>query len=200
MKRLLISTLLAFAPLCAAEDTLERFNTLISGLKDTQGEFKQTTYELDGSELQSSAGTFAIARPNKLRWETSTPWPQLLVVNDHTVWLYDPDFEQATYSELNAQNQANPALLFSGDIKAIEQSYVITSADEGYLLEPKDANAQYRQLKVLFEADKIRAISYYDFAGQRTSIEFSKMVELAKPSTKLFTFVPPEGVEVVIGE
>jgi len=183
-----------------ADEVLERFNTLVGDLKDTQGEFTQTTFELDGSELQSSAGTFSIQRPNKLRWETVSPWPQLLVVNGSTVWLYDPDFEQATYSQLNSANQANPALLFSGDTAAIAKRYTVAASNTGYILEPKDGATQYRQLNVEFSNGNISAISYIDFAGQKTNIQFSNMVDLVSTPAELFTFTPPEGVEVVQSE
>ena len=64
----------------SVEDFIARVKKGMSGLKTTRGSFKQTKRLAIFSDDVSSLGSFAIARPDKLRWEVTSPFRSVLAI------------------------------------------------------------------------------------------------------------------------
>jgi outer membrane lipoprotein carrier protein len=66
---------------------------------------------------------------------------QTMVSDGKKVTLWDPDLEQATIKKLDERLNQTPALLLSGDVSKISQSFDITSKEQGgvidFTLKPK---------------------------------------------------------------
>ncbi len=44
---------------------------------------------------QTFKGVMKVARPGKFYWETTAPSKQVIATTGKTVWIYDPDLQQA---------------------------------------------------------------------------------------------------------
>jgi outer membrane lipoprotein-sorting protein len=85
---LLLAPLLASAqdatPGSKAPDALEalraKVKTAMASVKTTRGKFHQTKRLAIFDDKQEHWGTFAIERPDKLRWETERPFKSILVI------------------------------------------------------------------------------------------------------------------------
>lgn len=64
-----------------------------------------------------------VERPGKFYWETVSPSKQTIVTSGKTVWIYDPDLQQAVRQSLDDQVADTPALLLSGNTNQIMKSY-----------------------------------------------------------------------------
>ncbi|MDB9687970.1 outer membrane lipoprotein chaperone LolA, partial [Acinetobacter baumannii] len=64
---------------------------------------------------QTFKGSMKVERPGKFYWETVSPSKQTIVTSGKTVWIYDPDLQQAVRQSLDDQVADTPALLLSGN-------------------------------------------------------------------------------------
>ena len=66
-----------------------------------------------------------------------------------------------------------------------------------FLLKPKAEEGVFESIHILFEENKLVELLMTDSVGQNTNVKFSKVVINKKLDTSLFSFVIPEGVDVV---
>lgn len=192
----------AWSVLSAAEsdDATSSLAKKLSLLDTFSGEFQQTLVDDKGELLQSSSGDFFLQRPGFFRWDTKEPFPQLLVSDLHSIWMYDPDLEQVTVREYNDKVSATPALLLSGDVSKIEQHYTVTQqTDHRYTLTPKESQTLFNYLTVSFVNEQLSEMLLVDALGQTTTFRFIHGVYNQSIDRTLFEFTPPVGTDVIVG-
>lgn len=196
---------LAALPLVALADdqalAAKRLNELLSKATTITGGFSQMTLSSNGANLQETTGTMELKRPGMFRWHTDPPLEQLLVSNGEKIWLYDPDLEQVTIQKLDQRLAHTPALLLSGDVSQLQQSFNISWTEGGsvvdFTLTPKDEDSMFDNLRVSFSNGVINDMQMSDPVGQRTNILF-RNIELNTPlQDNLFTFDIPDGTDVI---
>jgi outer membrane lipoprotein carrier protein len=197
--------LLVVATLTWADDAaLQKLSVKLEPLAVLQAQFVQTVSDDKGKVLQTSEGTLAVKRVNRLRWETTAPYSYLIVTDGKTLWRFDRDLDQATRQPFNGELADAPALILSGDMARIRARYDVRweqgSAGEWFTLIPKAQKPLFRELKLLFAAAGLARLDLTDNLAQRTEIRFSGVkVNPALPDN-LFEFTPPAGVDVVTDE
>ena len=202
--RLLLAASLACVSLLAQADeeaTAKRLTALLGNAQTLTARFSQLTLDATGTQLQETSGTVALKRPGQLRWHTDAPLEQLLVSDGQKVWLYDPDLEQVTIQTLDQRLTHTPALLLSGDISQIRESFALEHRESGdvvdFILRPKAADTLFDSLRLSFRGGVINDMQLIDSVGQRTNILFLgvKLNEILDPDQ--FRFEVPEGVDVI---
>ena len=192
-------------PLAALADdqaeAAERLNELLSRAQTMTGGFSQMTLSSNGANLQETTGTLALKRPGMFRWHTDPPLEQLLVSDGERIWLYDPDLQQVTIQAMDKRLSHTPALLLSGDVSQLQESFDIEWSKGGsvqdFTLTPKEADSMFDSLRVSFSDGVINDMQMSDPVGQRTNILF-RNVELNAPlDDAQFTFEAPDGVDVI---
>lgn len=118
------------------------------------------------------------------------------------LWSYDPDLEQVTVQAVNANVSQMPAMLLSGEVEGLADSYEINSmqlAGDGWQFQliPKQPDSLFEQLKLTFSGDTLVQMHILDSLGQRSSLEFHNIKINPQLDDKMFTFVPPEGVDII---
>jgi outer membrane lipoprotein carrier protein len=125
----------------ADDEALQRLSTRLDALKTLQAQFVQTVSDEHGKVLQTSQGTIAVKRGNRLRWETTAPFAYLIVTDGAQLWRYDRDLEQATRQNFTGELANTPALILSGDMPRIRTNYDVTlekgAAGDYFKLVPK---------------------------------------------------------------
>lgn len=207
MKHLLIVCGLFFATLnmVRAEDATAALRNRLEAIQSFAATFRQTLYDEAGQELQQSKGTAKLKRPGHLYWATQSPYENLMIADNKTLWRYDIDLEQVTQQPLDKNVSQTPALLLSGEVANIDKNFVVrqTKQDAGkvtFILEPRRADSLVRQLSLTFKAEAITGMSIVDDLQQRTDIEFSDIVVNAKIDAGVFEFEVPPGVDLLKNE
>src|SRR5690554_3601653 len=184
IRKLLRSTVatvcLAALPLAVMADdqarAAERLNELLSQARTMTGGFSQMTLSSNGANLQETTGTLALKRPGMFRWHTDPPLEQLLISDGEQMWLYDPDLEQVTIQKMDKRLSHTPALLLSGDVSKLQESFDIELTDGGsvvdFTLTPREADSMFDSLRVSFNDGLINDMQMSDPVGQRTNILF----------------------------
>lgn len=204
LSRIFVSLMLLLPPMASAADDQAAVNlrTLLDAMNNLQGDFVQTTYDKDGVEQETSSGKFMLMRPGKFYWETREPMPQLLVSNNKTIWLYDPDLETVTVREFTDDLRETPALLLSADAEQLRKQFSVTrdsnqAPAEAYTLTPKVTEGMFQHLTLVFKEGQLVEFSIKDSLGQLTRCELSRVQRNKPLAEEKFHFQPPEGVEIL---
>lgn len=201
--RMLFVAALAFAGAQAHADeaAAQRLSAMLSKAQTMTARFSQLTLDGSGTRLQETAGNLALKRPGLFRWHTDAPNEQLLISNGEKIWLYDPDLEQVTIQMLDQRLTQTPALLLSGDISKIGESFDITAKDGGnvvdFILKPKAKDTLFDSLRISFRSGVVNDMQLIDSVGQRTNILFFDVKMNEAMDTKQFVFEVPKGVDVI---
>jgi outer membrane lipoprotein carrier protein len=183
-------------------DDLDAFTR---GLKGLQGGFAQTVYDANGAKKEQSSGRVSLSAPRLFRWEYVKPYPQLIVADGKTVWVYDPDLQQVTRRPQGAA-EGNSPLAALVDPARLDKDYVVADAGadaglEWLTLTPRDKDdASFQSARLGFDRNGLGRMTFTDMLGQRTEIVFAKWQRNPAFAAGTFRYVPPKGVDVVGGD
>jgi len=183
-----------------AREALVAFSHNLKGL---DGQFTQQVLDAHGRLKESTSGRVALALPNRLRWEYTQPFSQLIVADGQKVWIYEPDLEQVTVRAQDNQELSSPltALL---DIALLERLYDVSEEAQiraglhWLALNPKQgAEASFQYAELGFANNALARMEISDMLGQRTVIEFSHWQKNPAFSANTFNFTPANHVDVI---
>ena len=185
----------------AGEQDVKRLGQLLGQSNTITARFSQLTLDGSGTQLQETTGDMSVKRPGLFYWHTDAPQEQTMISDGKKVTLWDPDLEQATIKKLDERLTQTPALLLSGDVSKIEQSYNVSSKTQGevmeFILKPKTKDTLFDSLRLSFRKGNISEMQLIDSVGQRTNILFNEVkVNKEIPESK-FKFVVPKGADVI---
>lgn len=184
----------------------------LSNIRSLTANFEQTTKITNPKATQKKGlsaqhmnqtfkGVMKVQRPGKFYWETTAPSKQTIATTGKTVWIYDPDLQQAVRQSLDEQASNTPALLLSGNTNQIMQSYRVTQPNKGktyYKLYPKASDGVFESLTISFGANKAPSLMILeDSLGQTTYINFSNVKVNASIPASTFNFTPPKGTDII---
>lgn len=183
------------------QDDSEQLQALLSPVQSLQGKFTQTLSDVDNNLIQESQGEFAVQRPGKFYWHTAAPFEQLLVTDEETLWLFDPDLEQVTIRPNDQRLQQTPLLILSGDTGVLSESFRVERlSDSLFQLTPRERDGPFQTLTLQFEDRQLKTVALVDGLGQTTLLSFADLVinPVLKPSQ--FTFTVPAGADIIRDE
>ena len=201
-----ISATLAVAGLAAdtahagARDDLKTFT---NGLRGLDGQFSQQVFDARGKLKESSSGRVALSAPRLFRWEYTRPHPQLIVADGATVWVYEPDLEQATVRNQGEEEQNSPLTALINPAQLDRQYDVSEEAAprdgmQWLSLSPKrETEASFQYAALGFGQGGLARMEVVDAVGQRTVISFTGWKKNPAFANGTFRFVPEKNVDVI---
>lgn len=197
------AAVLMVAGLAQAADARPQLDRFTRGLTGLEGQFTQQVADGNGRVKESSSGTLALSAPRLFRWEYVKPYPQLIVADGRTVWVYDPDLQQVTRRSQGSEEQDSPLAALIDPSKLDRDFSVAEAGTAGGLawleLRPKQAeNAAFERARLGFDsAGAPVRMEIHDTLGQRTTIGFSDWKRNPTFAADTFRYTPPAGVDVV---
>ncbi|MFL1453673.1 outer membrane lipoprotein chaperone LolA [Marinobacter sp. GN3S48] len=167
-----------------------------------QARFIQIVVNENGNRVQESRGSLKAKRPGLFYWETREPHSQFIVSDGSTVEVYDPDLEQVTVHSLDEKVQTTPALLLSGEVGNLDETYRVSGRSKGkntheYTLEPRDADSLFVSLRLTFYEGELQEMRMEDSLSQISVLSFDE-IELNKAiEDRVFTLDYPDEVDVI---
>ena len=73
------------------------------GAKDLHARFEQNLTTAMGTKKRAS-GDLWLKKPGRMRWDYAKPEKKLMVADGQTLWVYEPEDEQAFKQELKSSN------------------------------------------------------------------------------------------------
>ena len=190
---------LAFAP-ASAQTGIERIEAFLDQVGSLQAHFEQTLFDEELNRLEDSSGEMYLQRPGRFRWDYVTPYPQSIISNGATLWLFDSELAQVTVKDLDAA-ASSPSMLLTSD-EPLEKHFDIEDlpGEQGRVwvqLKPKTSDATFSVIRVGFAEAELETMELIDSFGQMTQIRFSSVQKNTELGPEHFEFSVPEGVDVI---
>ena len=162
-----------------------QFDDFFNALESLSADFNQTTYSDTGILLNNASGRFAFKRPQQLRWHTTKPNEQILLLNNNEFWLIDVELEQASL-QVNQDLSQTPLYWLINKPESIANMPTFSYRKNGVDWYGTDRlSSQYQQLYFGFEGKTLRAISLKNQLEQTIIILFDQLSvnPIIKPQT-----------------
>jgi outer membrane lipoprotein carrier protein len=166
--------------------------------------FAQTKEIASLKMKKQSSGDLWVKRPDKFRWQTLEPDPNILVSDGKTYWFYTPPFDEDERGQLiirkssQVQSKLLTALL-SGAFSTTKDLTVTKKGEADFLLTPKPGTAGdvLKATVTISPTDKtITRVVLDHKGGNRSEISLTE-IHLGPPAEDaLFKFDPPTQTEV----
>ncbi len=199
---LLLALAVTLPAMAAGDGARARLDQFAAGLHSLSGHFRQAMTDANGRRGQVSEGTVALQAPRQFRWETTSPYEQLIVADGSHVWMYEPDLDQVTVRQQSTAEAHSPLTVLT-DVSRLDRDFdsrEMGTRDglEWLRLTPKQKEgARFDYTGLGFDAEGLRAMVFKDQLGNVTRIRFSDWKRNTGLPAATFHFTPPEGVDVV---
>lgn len=175
---------------------------LLEGYKSFQASFIQIVVNGNGNEVQESRGQLKAKRPGLFYWETQSPHSQFIASDGRNVEVYDPDLEQVTVHSLDERVATTPALLLSGEVDNLDESYKVSGTEMGgttreFTLEPRDQDSLFVSLRLTFADGELQEMRMQDSLSQLSVLSFSDILVNGTIPESAFTLDYPDSVDVI---
>lgn len=198
---LLLILFVASSVASAADSARARLDAFSRDLKTISASFEQHVLDMNGGPGKTSRGTLALKAPRQFRWETTTPFKQLIIADGEKVWVYDPDLEQVTVRAQGTEESHSPLTVLT-DLSQLDRDFATSEQGEhdGLVwlrLKSKDKDPQFEYADLGFDATGLARMAFKDTLGNSTEIVFSNWQRNPKLPADTFAFAPPKGVDVI---
>ena len=185
----------------ANSPALQAFERFFNDIDTFEARFVQVVLDENLKTIDDAQGTLWIKRPGRFRWDYAPPDAQEIVADGERVWLHDIALEQVTVRDQASTLGRTPAILLAGT-GDFGQSFAIQDiGTQGRVdwvnLIPEDSESGFTEVRIGFEAHRLRLMELLDTLDQRTRISFVDLKENAPLADQIFEFVPPEGIDVI---
>jgi len=185
----------------AVADDADILTNFVSELKTYEARFEQSQRDPRGNQVQFSTGYMALSRPGKFRWVYETPYEQQLISDGESLWVYDPDLEQATRRALTGSIDTSPIMILM-DEKSLTEVYDIKLVDEEdgmrwFSLTAHDGQSDFNQILIGMDEQGFASMQLIDAFDNVTRVSFMDRKINRPLDMDQFDFTPPEGVDVV---
>ncbi len=161
-----------------------QFFEFFNSVESLKANFSQTVYDEGFTLINSTSGSFAFQRPQKLLWHTKEPNDQILLLNNNELWQIDTELEQVVLQEKKDLSKT-PLYWLINKPDSIENTPKFSHSEGGidwYLA----ANAYSQPIEFGFIDGLLRAISLDNELGQIITITFDQLVVNPNITPKTF--------------
>lgn len=170
-------------------------------------EFEQLTDIKATKSKKTAQGRIWIKRPDKIRWETLNPDPNILISDGKTFWFYTPPFEKGERGQVIIKKSAQVQTRFlnallSGTFDFGKGQAEITEKSKSvFLLKPKAGTAGDVSLATLILAstgNKIEQVILDHTSGNRTEIRLKEIRLTGSLEEKLFRYTHDKNTDKIV--
>ncbi|WP_379944465.1 outer membrane lipoprotein chaperone LolA [Marinobacter sp. LM1] len=186
----------------ASRGAAEQLTSILKSYETYQADFIQIVVNENGSQVQETRGSLKAKRPGLFYWETGAPLSQFIVSDGDKVEVYDPDLEQVTIHSLDERVQTTPALLLSGEVENLDESYEVSVRDLGestreFTLVPRSQDSLFTSLRLSFYDGELQEMRMRDSLSQMSILSFDHIELNQALDSSVFRLDYPEGVDVI---
>lgn len=199
-KMLATLTIFIWAGNACCDSVSDVLQNKLNSMRTMSAQFSQVV-KAKKREVSRSAGSMALSRPGRFRWQTTRPMPQLVVADSKHLWIYDKDLEQVTVKKQEKGLGGTAALFLSGADDTVGRDFDVISYKEGnkecFDLHAKSNKASFQRVKLIYVGDQLNTLELFDQLGQHTEVHFDNIKTNLALAPNLFKFKTPKGVDVV---
>jgi outer membrane lipoprotein carrier protein len=214
MKISMALTICALSVGAAAASSLDTLDTFLKATHSGRADFTQVVTPAPKAgqttvRSKTSTGQFSFIRPSRFRFDYLKPFPQVIVADGQTLWLYDADLEQVTARAQAQTLGSTPAALIatSVDLAGLQKEFNLTAQADAdglqwVLANPKNRDSTIQSVRLGLRAEgahvSLVKLEIQDAMGQRSVLSFDRF-ETNPPQlgASQFNFAIPKGVSVI---
>lgn len=206
MFAVVVALLFSSALMAADKDgSADELASVLTSYETYQADFIQIVVNENGGKVQETRGSLKAKRPGLFYWETHAPMSQFIVSDGDKVEVYDPDLEQVTVHKLDDRVQSTPALLLSGEVENLEETYRVSSRQVSddvreFTLEPKSEDSLFVSLRLKFFKNELQEMRMQDSLAQLSVLSFDHIQLNETVDKSAFTLEYPEDVDIIRDE
>jgi outer membrane lipoprotein carrier protein len=206
---MIVAALAVVGPAAHADESaatvVARVQKYYDSTKDLHAKFEQQLSSASRAPSKA-AGQVWLKKPGKMRWDYATPEKKVMVSDGATLWVYQPEDEQAYKQDL--KNNALPAqvsfLLGEGNLaKEFDVSFTKVDglAPDALALKmvPKTGTAAYRYIVFVIDgkSGQVRQTIIYGQDGSTNRLSFLDVQQNKGVDDGKFKFSPPSGTKIL---
>lgn len=201
-----VALLFSSALMAADKDgSADELASVLTSYETYQADFIQIVVNENGGKVQETRGSLKAKRPGLFYWETHAPMSQFIVSDGDKVEVYDPDLEQVTVHKLDDRVQSTPALLLSGEVENLEETYRVSSRQVSddvreFTLEPKSEDSLFVSLRLKFFKNELQEMRMQDSLAQLSVLSFDHIQLNETVDKSAFKLEYPEDVDIIRDE
>ena len=204
---------ISLTTLPAQASSLDDLSQFMKSTQSGRAHFTQvvTSPSKEGKKgrIKNSEGTFTFLRPQRFRFEYEKPFPQTIVADGQTLWLYDPDIAQVTARSQEKALGSTPASLIASapDLAALERDFNLSAEPFEDQLQwvravPRQQDSQLQLVRIGLSANaqqvQLSRLEIWDAFGQKSVLSFDKFeINPSAVNASSFKFSAPPGVETI---
>jgi outer membrane lipoprotein carrier protein len=159
---------------------------------------------------RKAAGDVWLKKPGRMRWEYQKPEKKLMVADGTSLWVYEPEDEQAFKQSLKTSNLPSSVAFLFGTGKLSDEFTVTVEqpkpeekvgapGDLVLKLVPLKPTAQYKYLVFVVDPKSymVKETYVYDQQGGVNHMIFSNVETNLPVADGKFVFAPPEGTKII---
>jgi outer membrane lipoprotein carrier protein len=159
---------------------------------------------------RTESGTLLLKKPGRMRWDYDQPHPKLFITDGGTAWFYVPGEQQARRTPVKQLEDLRSPLRYllgktklEKELDGLSVAADVKPVDSGdIVLRGVPRGMRERVSETLLEVTPdglITRIVVEELDGSVTEFRFLQQKENVEIPDQRFHFVPPAGVEVVVG-
>lgn len=191
-----------------AHEAAARMQRFYEGTRDLHARFEQEQRTALGG-VKKAAGEVWLKKPGRMRWDYQKPEKKLMVADGKTLWVYEPEDEQAFRHELAGSSLPSSVAFLFGTGKLGEEFDIselpatperkLEPGDVVLKLVPRKATPQYRYLEFVVDGKShmVKQSVLYDQQGGENHLRFLDVKVNQGVSDGKFGFSPPAGTRII---
>ncbi len=184
---------LAFVNFSSAEEnTITKLEEAYKNINDAQGRFSQISYLRDLDKTQKFNGRFFI-KGDKIRWQYTGDFPQVIYINKKTLTVYDKIRKQAIESTFDEKKYGQLPLALLSRVSVLKDDFEISQISKDTLvLIPKSKMGNIRKIELTLEEGDfpIKSLKVTDVQNNTVKVEFYSVKINKNLRDSIFKFVP----------
>lgn len=182
-----------------ADTASNKLEKLLNNYQSYEANFTQVNYDNKNRPGKKSSGKVYMARPGKFRWETTSPYQQIVIANGDILWVYDVDLAQATQQSLNKRG-FNPAQLLTAPVNDLTQNYTVSEETDGWFkLIPNNPGRGFKVAYLQFRNNQLTGLKVINQLNQTNMFNFSDIHLNPKLSESLFKLSSSKKIQILKG-
>lgn len=176
-------------------------------VRDLSARFEQVTDQVSlghsGGGALRAQGEVVFAKPGRMRWTYREPEPSVVVSDGESLWIYDPEAEEAQHLPLGSGFLSGAAIQFLLGEGNLSEQFEVSSGpcDERptllRLVPREDAAYERLEIRADPETGEVTETRVVDLLGNVTRVRFRDVEVNREPAPELFRFEAPPGVRVI---
>lgn len=191
------------SPAAFAESLSDKIQKKYSIVSTMDSEFTQKITHKESGSIKDRKGTLIFKKPMLVRWETTFPSPELIIVNKNDLWDIFSDEQLAyKYPANMVEASTNIIRVITGQSRLDQDFSVEEQGNDGSLAKliiyPNEPTQSLVEATLWIDPTTavIKKLVIVDFYGNTNEVSFVKQSVGVAIDDKVFQYIPPKSYTV----